>query len=149
MCGKHRCQQCCLRQPHAKYGNGCDGSEDQRYKESECPEYKPLGKILLQVVHVNLYAGKKHEVKDSHLTEHFEAHVSVQQGESVGPHCDTCYDKPDYMRYFQAVEQQWSHKDYCHHREEDGHRFSDGRHSQEWSNLRNHSTANLLKILQN
>ena len=144
--GKHRCKQCGLREPHVKQGYGRDSSEEQRYEEREGSEHEPFGQILLKMVHVDLYAGEKHEVEYTYLAEHFEAHVPVKQGETVGADGHTRNYEPYDMRYLQAVEQQRGHKDYRHHRKEDGHRLCDDRHSHECPKLRDHSTANLLKI---
>lgn len=47
-------------------------ASDHRQQETEQPEFQAAFPVTLQAEHINLHAGKEHQVEDTYLSEDFK-----------------------------------------------------------------------------
>ena len=106
--GIHTCQQDGSQHAVLQQRDVRHQPDAYRHDEGKQPQHQRLAPVLLEVAHVHLQPGKKHDVVQPHLAEEFEAAVAHQDVEAV-----LADDKPrqyhaDDVRNAQAVQQHGS-----------------------------------------
>ncbi len=122
MGSKHGCKQHSCQYRDVEERHGGKSADNHGHHEGIQSEYGSIAEVLLQVEHVDLNAGKEHEIQQSHLTEHLETHVAGQYVEAIRPYKNTCHNQAYHVRYLKLVKQYRCDKDYGKYYQEYSHR---------------------------
>ena len=125
--GVHGCHQ--HRGRHAATQHPIVGSKAQKHRQSERQQAHREGPAayLLDVLHVHLKAGQKHDVVEPHLAEELKTGVAREQVRGVGPYQHAGPDHAHHRRYAQALQEHRSEQDDAEHDEENPRGIRDGK----------------------
>ena len=80
-------------------------AHDKGNTEGQQSEQHALPAVFLHASHVQLQAGKEHDIIDAHLPEQLKAAVSFQQVESIFSHQNAGNNQSHHIGNVQAVQQ--------------------------------------------
>ena len=123
-------------------------AENQRYKEGKQAKHKSPPDVFLEVIHVDLHTRQKHQVKDAHLAEYLETHVTCKDIEAVRPYEHARHNQAYDMRNLEPRQQQRHKQDDSQYDKKYRDRLCDERCGCEYGGRQGHRQASSMDYLR-